>query len=169
MLNWTPKSDPVLSIFYQTIENGVRSIKDWEEDPSIRTPPQQVISLRTASPAETSTPARNATPVVTPSPVTNISLDDSPFPIETLMPAKFSNLAGDHGHDKPLKNAMSHMFSVGRDSNPLYQNAPPPSYDEEDPTMHYSLEAFMGASIMDKNKGGDDDGDDDTRSLLSVY
>jgi hypothetical protein len=169
ILDWTPKSDPVLSVIYQSIDNGVRSIKDWEEDLYIRNPPQQAMSLRTASPAETPTPARKATPVMMPTPVNNIFLDDLPFPIETLNPVKVSDLVDDINHYKPIKNAMSHMFSVGRDSTTLYQKVPPHSFAEEDPTMYCSLEALVGASIMDKNKGGDDNDDDDTRSLLSVY
>jgi hypothetical protein len=192
ILEWTPKSDPVLSIVYQSIENGVRTINDWEEELSmsrhlipdstpnsqetsrVRNQPQQAMSLRTMSPSEAHTSSRNAASATTPSSLydtslDDISLDDLPFPIETLKPAKFSDLAGDDGHYKPLKNAMSHMFSVGRDSTPLYRKVPPRSYGEQNPMPNYYPEKIVGASILDNNKGGDDDNDDDTRSLLSVY
>ena len=184
ILEWNPKSDPVLSIVYHTIESGVRSVKDWEEDLSVRrhvipdltpnsqetsrvrNPPPQTMPLSAMSLTETRTPARNTAPSMTPSSVDNAYL---PFPIETLKPANFSDLAGGDDHYKPLKDAMSHMFSVGRDSTPLYQKVPPRSYGEEDPMMNYYLEALVGASIANKDKDGEDSDDDDTRSLLSVY
>ena len=190
ILEWNPKSDPVLSIVYHTIESGVRSVKDWEEDLSmrrhlvpdltpnsqetslVRNPPPQTMPLSAMSVTETHTPARNTAPSMKSSSVDDASLDESdylPFPIETLKPAKLPHLAGDDDDYKPLKDAMSHMFSVGRDSTPLYQKVPPRSYGEEDPMMNCYLEALVGASIVNKNKGGEDGDDDDTRSLLSVY
>lgn len=187
MVDWNPKSDPILSIVYQTIENGVRFIEDWKKDLAVNrhlipgptpcfqeiaqghNPPQLPPSPRTIPPVKTSTPDMETALVTTLSPVKTPTSVNTTSPVETHKPLKFPDMAGVDGHYKPLKEAMSHMFSIGRDSTPLHQQVPHYSYSD-DPIQDYCcIEAPMDASLLDNDKCDDDDDDDDTHSLLSVY